>query len=93
LIKSDYFHQNKDVFASGSTQVSLTNEGFHMIKLVEPPIDLIKEYGNITYSFFEEINLLINKNEILKETRDLMLPRLISGKLSVEDIDLENLNS
>ena len=30
-----------------------------------------------------EIYVLEQKNEILKQTRDLLLPRLISGKLSV----------
>jgi type I restriction enzyme S subunit len=32
------------------------------------------------------MDLLEKKNEVLQETRDLLLPRLISGKLSVEGL-------
>jgi len=87
LIKSNTFHSYKDVFASGATQVSLTNEGFHMIKLIEPKESTVLEFGEITYCFFDEINTLMQKNQVLQETRDLLLPRLISGKLSVENIE------
>ncbi len=90
LIKSETFHNYKNVFASGATQVSLTNEGFHMIKLIEPNDEIILAFGNITYAFFDEINTLMQKNQVLQDTRDLLLPRLISGKLSVEDLRITN---
>jgi type I restriction enzyme S subunit len=92
LIKGGNFHNYKDVYANGATQVSLTNEGFHMIRLIEPKIDLIEKYGEIVNPFYDEINILMNKNKILQDTRDLLLPRLISGKLSVEDLELETLH-
>ena len=34
----------------------------------------------------DEIGILQSKNQVLQETRDLLLPRLISGKLSVEHL-------
>jgi len=86
LIKSATFHNYKDVYANGATQVSLTNEGFHMIKLVEPNQTIIEDYGKITLPFLNEIVILSKKNQILQNTRDLLLPRLISGKLSVEHL-------
>lgn len=86
FIKSPHFHNYKDVYANGATQVSLTNEGFHMIKLIEPSLELIEEYGKITSSFLNEILILNKKNQVLQQTRDLLLPRLISGKLSVEHL-------
>lgn len=86
LIKSEPFHNYKDVFANGATQVSLTNEGFHNIKLVEPSLKIIEKFGEITSSFLNEIITLNKKNQLLQETRDLLLPRLISGKLSVEHL-------
>lgn len=86
LIKSDTFHNYKDVFANGATQVSLTNEGFHNIKLVEPSLSVIEKFGKTTSAFLNEIITLNKKNKLLQETRDLLLPRLISGKLSVEHL-------
>jgi type I restriction enzyme S subunit len=88
LIKGDNFHNYKDVYANGATQVSLTNEGLHMIRLIEPKIELIEKYGAIVNPFYDEINILMTKNKILQETRDLLLPRLISGKLSLEDLEM-----
>ena len=86
FIKSQHFHNYKDVYANGATQVSLTNEGFHMIKLIEPTLEVIEEYGKITTSFLNEILILNKKNQVLQQTRDLLLPRLMSGKLSVEHL-------
>lgn len=86
LVKSDTFHNYKDVFANGATQVSLTNEGFHNIKLVEPSLSVIEKFGKTTSAFLNEIITLNKKNQLLHETRDLLLPRLISGKLSVEHL-------
>ena len=36
---------------------------------------------------FDEVETLQQKNQILQETRDLLLPRLISGKLNVEELE------
>jgi type I restriction enzyme S subunit len=38
--------------------------------------------------FFAEINLR-KKIELLRSTRDLLLPKLISGQLDVEDLDID----
>lgn len=91
LIKSEMFHKYKDAFATGATQVSLTNLGFHKIKLYEPQSKIIENYGKQTYSIFNEIKILMKKNKLLQETRDLLLPRLISGKLNVETIDIDDM--
>ncbi len=37
---------------------------------------------------FQEILFLMNKNQILQETRDFLLPRLISGKLAVSGVSI-----
>ena len=39
---------------------------------------------------FDEILILNKKNKLLQQTRDLLLPRLISGKLSVEHMVDQN---
>jgi type I restriction enzyme S subunit len=35
------------------------------------------------------MHLLGLKNSIVRQTRDLLLPKLISGQLDVEDLDIE----
>jgi type I restriction enzyme S subunit len=54
-----------------------------------PNTVLQKKFKELIYPMFEEVQLLGAKNQVLQETRDLLLPRLISGKLSVEDIEIE----
>lgn len=54
--------------------------------LCTPDEIIIEEFERIVGPFFDEILLLRKKNKILKQTRDLLLPRLISGKLSVEHL-------
>jgi type I restriction enzyme S subunit len=50
---------------------------------------LIEKYAAIAKSIFDYRNNLKKQNRILKQTRDRLLTRLISGKLSVEDLDIQ----
>jgi type I restriction enzyme S subunit len=74
--------------ATGATMANLSKSKFENLKLLKPEYIYIEEYSKIVFSFFEEIKILLSKNKILQETRDLLLPRLISGKLSVEDLEM-----
>lgn len=56
-----------------------------------PDETTLSKFNNLLSPFFEEIQILKDKNELLQETRDLLLPRLISGKLSVEHLIEEEL--
>lgn len=57
---------------------------FVNFKILIPPIELQKEYRKIIIRFEKEKNLLWDQNQNLIKQRDSLLPRLISGKLSVE---------
>ena len=54
-----------------------------------PPVSLINKYADVTDSQFGMKRFLTRKNENLIATRDRLLPRLISGKLSVENLDIQ----
>ena len=54
-----------------------------------PPVLLMKTYADIAESKFEMKRFLARQNEKLTAMRDLLLPRLISGKLSVENLDIQ----
>lgn len=59
----------------------------HLNKLVlsiPKDIGLVKKYNDITKSFYEEIRILNKQNENLTKQRDSLLPRLMSGKISLE---------
>ena len=78
-------------FANGANVLHLTPSLITKQKVKLPTIELAEKFEKIVNPFLEEIDVLENKNQLLQETRDLLLPRLISGKLSVEHLAEEDL--
>lgn len=74
-------------YANGVNVLHLSIKNIENFKISFPPERLRKKYEEITEYYFQKINVLENSNEILKKTRDLILPKLMSG-----NIDISNLN-
>jgi type I restriction enzyme S subunit len=53
-------------------------------KVVIPNSELQVKFSELIKPFFKEKEILVNSIRNLKKTRDLLLPRLISGKLKIE---------
>ena len=69
--------------ATGSTMTNLSKGKFEKLKIVFPPEKIILEYHELTKNLFIEVRVLLHKNELLTKQRDMLLPRLMSGKLEV----------
>lgn len=69
--------------ATGATVPSLRLNNFNDFKILLPKKELCFQYNGIAEKMNDEILLLKNKNELLTKQRDLLLPRLMSGKLEV----------
>ncbi len=54
-----------------------------------PPEELLVHYQQTASTIYKQCEVLVNLNEKLLSTRDLLLPRLISGQLSVEAVERE----
>lgn len=72
----------------GATMNNLNKKEFSELKIMSPTKDLIKKFNELTFAFFEEIKILLIKNTILSKTRALLLPKLISGEINVENLDI-----
>jgi type I restriction enzyme, S subunit len=83
LLTSYEFVQNKNNYATGATQVSLSDGGLKKIKVILPKLELIEKYSSIVNPFLEECSYLRAQNQKLAQARDLLLPRLMSGKIEV----------
>ena len=57
-------------------------------KILIPEQNIISKFEKIIKPIFDEIFLLGNKNQVLKQTRDILLPRLISGEINVENMEI-----
>lgn len=66
-----------------ATYPSIKAEEIGKITLPLPPISLAIHLNGILDTIFHEIHSIHNQNDLLTTQRDLLLPRLMSGKLSI----------
>ncbi len=76
--------------STGTTMTNLSKGKFSGLKLLSPPKKLRDQFHQSVMPMFDLIKKLAMANAVLTKTRDLLLPRLISGKLSVEDLDIQS---
>ena len=82
--------RQKEVYhlQKGSAQPHVYPKDLMTLKMKIPSLEIIEKFENIVSPFYKDIGVLKAKNQTLQETRDLLLPRLISGKLNVENINI-----
>lgn len=67
----------------GAAQPHVHPKHINRVSVIIPPNDVIKAFCETITPFFEDINKLTKENNVLIQQRDLLLPRLMSGKLEV----------
>lgn len=73
----------------GTTVAHLGKRHLQEIEIVVPT-DNVLEAATVTLQPMFDLEIALRKqNRVLSETRDLLLPRLISGELDVSDLDLD----
>ena len=72
--------------ATGTAQQDLNHEAFKSIKINLPPLEMQKKISIIISKYNEKIKNNNQQIKLLKETRDILLPQLISGKLDVDTL-------
>lgn len=70
--------------ATGATVPSLRQNNFTKMKLIIAELELVKKYNKIASTIALQIDRLKEQNTLLTRQRDLLLPRLMSGKLEVK---------
>lgn len=62
------------------------NKGkFEAMEIVSPPADLLTRYHQMAQPMFMQILALSRQVDNLRRTRDLLLPRLLSGLVQLKD--------
>lgn len=82
-IASKKFDDEKNRYATGATQVSLTNEGLKKIEVLLPSEDIAKQYSCIVEPLMQKAELLKKHNNLLQQSRDRLLPKLMNGEIEV----------
>ncbi|MBI3524332.1 MAG: restriction endonuclease subunit S [Betaproteobacteria bacterium] len=87
LLKTAFVHE--DIIGNGSIFNSVGKDELARFSIFEPEPSLVVRFDAIASKIDEQITVLIHATECLKSSRDALLPRLISGKLSVENLDIQ----
>jgi type I restriction enzyme, S subunit len=73
---------------TGSAQPQVTIENLNYVKSLVPESKCVERFCEITLPINELIDRYLIKNTILRQTRDLLLPKLISGEVDVSELDI-----
>ena len=75
--------QYSDLGNTSSIGTAVNSKIIKNMKIILPSSELLNRFHDYVYSIFEEIRLLNETNSNLTQQRDMLLPRLMSGKLEV----------
>lgn len=79
-----------EMMAAGSTgQVELNRSLIAGVKILVPEAAICGRFSELVADFWRQKQVLLMSVNNLSLTKAMLLPRLISGKLSVEDLDIQ----
>jgi len=87
-----WLKENVDYFISlgtGATFKEITKGLFKTVELAIPDQNIVYCFEDKVQPIVQNILNLQRKNNILRQTRDLLLPKLISGELDVSELDIK----
>jgi len=88
MFRFSHFPDEVKQHANGANVLHLSPDRITEFEFVLPPFNLRTRYSSICADLYRQSDTLHRKNAILREARDLLLPRLISSELSVENVPL-----
>lgn len=80
---------NEDIIGNGAIFNAVGRDEILSFKVLSPPDELVDAFEKLVKPIDDQIAGLIRQNEVLEKTKNQLLPRLISGKLSVESLDIQ----
>lgn len=84
----DDIKEKMQSFSRGTAQDNLSLDKIKLFDFLVPDKDCIRLFDKYTAPLFSQVQNLLLKNANLRQTRDLLLPKLISGEIDVENLDI-----
>ena len=81
------FKEEVNTRAIGGVRQTLSYKDFSLIKIVYPPKEVVEQFNKIYSHIMTLIKKNILENKRLHQTRDTLLPKLMSGELKINDIN------
>ena len=92
FLQSDYFQAQIHAHATGVAQVNYGPSHLKEMHIIVPTKEIGRQYEELVSPLEELICNLVRKNSNLRRTRDLLLPKLISGELDVSKLAIDTTN-
>ena len=89
VISTDEYQKSFFKLADGAAQPNMSGPQIEGVKIILPPISLCDSYSLIVEDIFSMVDNLYFRNANLRKTRDLLLPKLISGEIDVSEIAIK----
>jgi type I restriction enzyme S subunit len=80
---------NEDIIGNGAIFNSVGKDELSKFAVFSPPQSLVRRFDEMASSIEKQLEVLTESIRNLVKTRDLLLPRLISGKLRVDELDIQ----
>jgi type I restriction enzyme S subunit len=72
----------------GAAQQNISQQVIKGYQILEPSKSIVHRFNDCVEPIFGQVQVLKRKNQTLRRTRDLLLPRLISGQLDVSELEI-----
>ena len=82
-LRHEFLQKLMTMYASGSAQPQLPIKDMKRMKIIKSDTKTMERFTEMSADIYNQISLLIMKNQTLAKQRDMLLPRLMSGKLEV----------
>ena len=76
-------------YVTGAAQPKITQANMNRMPFLVATDDVQAAFTELVVPLFDEMHLLNRKSANLRSTRDLLLPKLITGQLNVEELDID----
>ena len=75
-------------YKSGTTVLHLDKKCFEDFEIKLPNVEKIKEISKIIEINYKKISKIIEKNLVLEQLRDTLLPKLMNGEIDLDKIEI-----
>ncbi len=85
---SDSYRHHVLASATGATVKHTAPDRIKSFNIALPPSDICNRFETLASLFSRKIVLLNQRNQNIRQTRELLLPKIISGEIDVENLDI-----
>lgn len=90
LFRTDRFQEYSKSVATGTTVLHLSLTAIGEFQFALPPMEKLNEFARRVRAMHNKKSNIIQENSRLRTLRDALLPKLMSGEIGVNDINLED---